>query len=88
MPESKERIIIGPCPVCTRPHDYVAKVTVSEVAGFGNGSAAGEGRERSYVRFFTCPRVHERFQATISVTEPPGSRIKSVEIVGEEGGNE
>lgn len=85
MPKSKETIRIQSCPICGSSHEYTAQVTVSKVAGFANGDALGSSKERSFVRFFNCPKHNKNFQATISLVESPDSRIKKVQIVDLEG---
>ncbi|MHC4556176.1 MAG: hypothetical protein ACYTFW_04520 [Planctomycetota bacterium] len=85
MPKSKETIRIEPCPICGLDHEYTVQVTVSTVFGFANGDALGDTREKSFIRFFNCPKCDKHFQATVSLIESPDARIKNVQILGLKG---
>lgn len=71
------------CPLCDRgPHPYRLKTTVSKVAQYtGNMQAAGV-RERTFTQLFTCPTTSGLFQASVTLRETPGHRIKGVQVAG------
>lgn len=71
------------CPLCDRgPHPYRLTATVSKVAQYAGNMQATGARERTFTQLFTCPTTSALFQASVTLLETPGYRIKGVQVAG------
>ena len=69
------------CPLCKNgPHNYLLTPTISKVASFMGNSQQNSPHKRTFIQLFTCPATNERFQASITLSEKAGNRIKSIQI--------
>lgn len=76
-----EALVVSPCPLCNDPHTYELEVERAPVVQYVNPDEFGS-RERTFVRFFTCARNNNRFQAVVHLTEERNEKIRDVRVVG------
>ena len=81
MAVSSETLAIDPCPLCDGAHTYILEVERSTVLQYMNPDDAGS-HDRTFVRFFVCPKKNNRFQADVSLTEDSGEKIRDVRVAG------
>lgn len=78
---SVEYIEIKVCPECRNSHKYALDVERTIVL-FSRPPENWEIRRRRFTRLMTCPRTNGEFQATLSLSDSIGDRIRSVRVQG------
>jgi len=88
MATTRETITVA-CPFCRESHTYALEVQRDPVTEFIlmrppelPGCAAAE---KSFTRIFTCPTTGRDFQAKITVPQPRGTKVSSVDVEGPTG---
>jgi hypothetical protein len=61
------------------------EVERSTVFHYSITGAPSKGASRKFVRFFMCAQKNGRFQATVTLEEAHGEKIKDVRVVGSAG---